>query len=200
MAWPSCTSWCVHDSVDLERRGAPVATINTSEFASLGRFRQSYHQLLWTQSLRSRHSNGRKVLPPWLLMLPIGAGLIFASAHLDSPMWSVLAAVWLLHCMRAPLRLALPVAIGIAAALTTASVYLWPLADQVLHALSALAMGGFMAAAVAWYRIRNLGIARHLRGEFTAWVVAKNGEQQSYFWLWWVLGFLILRAISAIGN
>lgn len=34
----SCTSWCVHDSVDIERRNRPVATINTSEFASLGRF------------------------------------------------------------------------------------------------------------------------------------------------------------------
>lgn len=34
----SCTSWCIHDSVDIERRGAPVATINTSEFASLGHF------------------------------------------------------------------------------------------------------------------------------------------------------------------
>jgi hypothetical protein len=34
----SCTSWCVHDSVELERRGIPVATINTSEFAALGRF------------------------------------------------------------------------------------------------------------------------------------------------------------------
>jgi hypothetical protein len=32
----SCTSWCVHDSVDLERLGTPVATILTSEFASLG--------------------------------------------------------------------------------------------------------------------------------------------------------------------
>lgn len=34
----SCTSWCVHDSVDLEKRGVPVATINTDEFASLGQF------------------------------------------------------------------------------------------------------------------------------------------------------------------
>lgn len=34
----SCTSWCVHDSVDIERRGVPVATINTSEFAALGHF------------------------------------------------------------------------------------------------------------------------------------------------------------------
>jgi hypothetical protein len=34
----SCTSWCVHDSVELERRGIPVATINTSEFVALGRF------------------------------------------------------------------------------------------------------------------------------------------------------------------
>jgi hypothetical protein len=33
----SCTSWCIHDSVTLERLGVPVATINTSEFASLGR-------------------------------------------------------------------------------------------------------------------------------------------------------------------
>lgn len=34
----SCTSWCVHDSVDLERLGVPVATINTNEFVTLGRF------------------------------------------------------------------------------------------------------------------------------------------------------------------
>jgi hypothetical protein len=34
----SCTSWCVHDSVDIEKRGVPVATINTSEFATLGHF------------------------------------------------------------------------------------------------------------------------------------------------------------------
>ncbi|MBG6120147.1 MULTISPECIES: UGSC family (seleno)protein [unclassified Sphingobium] len=34
----SCTSWCIHDSVDLEKRGIPVATINTDEFASLGQF------------------------------------------------------------------------------------------------------------------------------------------------------------------
>ena len=34
----SCTSWCVHDSVDVERRGVPVATVNTVEFATLGRF------------------------------------------------------------------------------------------------------------------------------------------------------------------
>jgi hypothetical protein len=33
----SCTSWCVHDSVDLERGGLPVATVNTAEFISLGR-------------------------------------------------------------------------------------------------------------------------------------------------------------------
>jgi hypothetical protein len=34
----SCTSWAIHDSVDLEKRGVPVATINTDEFASLGQF------------------------------------------------------------------------------------------------------------------------------------------------------------------
>jgi hypothetical protein len=32
----SCTSWCVHDSVTLERRGVPCATINTREFVMLG--------------------------------------------------------------------------------------------------------------------------------------------------------------------
>jgi hypothetical protein len=32
----SCTSWCVHDSVTLERRGIPCATINTREFVKLG--------------------------------------------------------------------------------------------------------------------------------------------------------------------
>ncbi len=32
----SCTSWCVHDSVMLERRGIPTATVNTDEFAVLG--------------------------------------------------------------------------------------------------------------------------------------------------------------------
>ena len=32
----SCTSWCVYDSVDLEKRGTPVATINSEEFVRLG--------------------------------------------------------------------------------------------------------------------------------------------------------------------
>jgi hypothetical protein len=32
----SCTSWCVYDSIDLERRGVPVATINSEEFVRLG--------------------------------------------------------------------------------------------------------------------------------------------------------------------
>jgi hypothetical protein len=32
----SCTSWCVHDSVTLERRGIPCATVNTHEFVRLG--------------------------------------------------------------------------------------------------------------------------------------------------------------------
>ncbi|MEF8824804.1 MAG: UGSC family (seleno)protein [Halapricum sp.] len=32
----SCTSWCVYDSVDLEKRGTPVATINSDEFVRLG--------------------------------------------------------------------------------------------------------------------------------------------------------------------
>ncbi|MFC6765000.1 UGSC family (seleno)protein [Natrinema soli] len=32
----SCTSWCIYDSVDLESRGTPVATINSDEFVRLG--------------------------------------------------------------------------------------------------------------------------------------------------------------------
>ena len=32
----SCTSWCVYDSVDLESRGTPVATVNSDEFVRLG--------------------------------------------------------------------------------------------------------------------------------------------------------------------
>jgi len=32
----SCTSWCVYDSVDLEKQGTPVATINSEEFVRLG--------------------------------------------------------------------------------------------------------------------------------------------------------------------
>lgn len=32
----SCTSWCVYDSVDLERKGTPVATVNSEEFVRLG--------------------------------------------------------------------------------------------------------------------------------------------------------------------
>lgn len=32
----SCTSWCVYDSVDLERKGTPTATINSDEFVTLG--------------------------------------------------------------------------------------------------------------------------------------------------------------------
>lgn len=32
----SCTSWCVYDSVDIEGRGTPVATVNSNEFVRLG--------------------------------------------------------------------------------------------------------------------------------------------------------------------
>lgn len=32
----SCTSWCVYDSVDLEKQGTPVATVNSEEFVRLG--------------------------------------------------------------------------------------------------------------------------------------------------------------------
>jgi hypothetical protein len=32
----SCTSWCVYDSIDLEQRGTPTATINSNEFVKLG--------------------------------------------------------------------------------------------------------------------------------------------------------------------
>lgn len=32
----SCTSWCVYDSVDLETKGTPVATVNSEEFVKLG--------------------------------------------------------------------------------------------------------------------------------------------------------------------
>lgn len=32
----SCTSWCVYDSVELESRGTPVATVNSEEFVRLG--------------------------------------------------------------------------------------------------------------------------------------------------------------------
>ncbi|WP_254525907.1 UGSC family (seleno)protein [Natrinema caseinilyticum] len=32
----SCTSWCVYDSVDIEGRGTPVATVNSDEFVRLG--------------------------------------------------------------------------------------------------------------------------------------------------------------------
>jgi len=32
----SCTSWCVYDSVELERMGTPTATINSEEFVKLG--------------------------------------------------------------------------------------------------------------------------------------------------------------------
>ena len=32
----SCTSWCVHDSVQLEKLGIPTATVNTDEFVVLG--------------------------------------------------------------------------------------------------------------------------------------------------------------------
>jgi len=32
----SCTSWCVYDSVELERRGTPTATVNSDEFVKLG--------------------------------------------------------------------------------------------------------------------------------------------------------------------
>jgi hypothetical protein len=34
----SCTSWCVHDSIDIERLGVPVATVNSIEFVALGKF------------------------------------------------------------------------------------------------------------------------------------------------------------------
>ena len=32
----SCTSWCIHDGVTLEKRGVPTATINTDAFVVLG--------------------------------------------------------------------------------------------------------------------------------------------------------------------
>ncbi len=32
----SCTSWCIYDSVDLEKRGTPAATVNSDEFVRLG--------------------------------------------------------------------------------------------------------------------------------------------------------------------
>jgi hypothetical protein len=32
----SCTSWCVYDSIDLEKMGTPTATINSDEFVRLG--------------------------------------------------------------------------------------------------------------------------------------------------------------------
>jgi len=32
----SCTSWCVYDSVHLERAGTPTATVNSDEFVTLG--------------------------------------------------------------------------------------------------------------------------------------------------------------------
>jgi hypothetical protein len=32
----SCTSWCVYDSIDLEKKGTPVATVNSDEFVKLG--------------------------------------------------------------------------------------------------------------------------------------------------------------------
>lgn len=32
----SCTSWCVYDSIDLEQKDVPVATINSDEFVKLG--------------------------------------------------------------------------------------------------------------------------------------------------------------------
>lgn len=32
----SCTSWCVYDSIDLEKKGTPTATVNSDEFVRLG--------------------------------------------------------------------------------------------------------------------------------------------------------------------
>jgi hypothetical protein len=32
----SCTSWCIHDSVELEAHGVPTATVNSDEFVVLG--------------------------------------------------------------------------------------------------------------------------------------------------------------------
>jgi hypothetical protein len=34
----SCTSWCVHDGVTLEKRGVPTATINSDAFVALGHY------------------------------------------------------------------------------------------------------------------------------------------------------------------
>jgi hypothetical protein len=33
----SCTSWCIHDSVELEKKGVPTVTICTTAFERLGR-------------------------------------------------------------------------------------------------------------------------------------------------------------------
>jgi len=32
----SCTSWCIYDSIDLEKKGTPTATVNSDEFVKLG--------------------------------------------------------------------------------------------------------------------------------------------------------------------
>ena len=32
----SCTSWCIHDGVTLEKRGIPTATVNSDAFVVLG--------------------------------------------------------------------------------------------------------------------------------------------------------------------
>ena len=32
----SCTSWCIYDSIDLEKKGTPTATVNSEEFVKLG--------------------------------------------------------------------------------------------------------------------------------------------------------------------
>jgi hypothetical protein len=44
----SCTSWCIYDSIDLEKKGTPTATGNSNEFVRVGR---SESQGLWMPGL-----------------------------------------------------------------------------------------------------------------------------------------------------
>lgn len=165
--------------------------------ASLRLMRQSYFRWLWNRSLRAG------VLPPGCLLLPVLFGLGFAATNLQQPMLPILGATAILHCMRAPLRFIwLPIA-GTAAVLMVAGPYFWPSANQVLHALSALAIGGYCAAIYAWYRVRKLGVVAHMHVDFAPVLVAGSADQEAkprnVSWLFWIIAFLILRAITSMG-
>lgn len=176
---------------------AAIISVALYALTSLSKFRRSYWRALWTRSL-----NRARQFPPLMLSLPVALGIAFALSRLDSPLLSLFLACFVLFCMRASMKFAVVIAVSITILLVPLSVVVWPVADQVLHGMSAFAIGLFAAAPILWYRIRKSGIAAHFRVEFTPWVRSSDGSSLgSSAWYWWlIIGFILLRAISSING